>query len=145
MHTDIWKHRNRRIWASAHEIGLAEEELRDVVEGITRKRSISGLSETAQGEVIQALDGLKRKAQSKRRRQKKRVGPEKGHDITARQIRELRRLSEALGWGRPALRAWLQRYHKTDREEWLTASRASRAIQGLRSMVECEKGETAAR
>ena len=72
-----------------------------------------------------------------------RIGPDRGERVTSRQLRELRRLSQFLGWGRPALRAWLTRWHHTDREEWLTASRASRAIQGLRAMVERKQGATA--
>jgi len=138
-HGDIWLLRNRRIWASAHEIGLAEEELRDLVEGVTTKRTISGLSEFQQTFVIRTLDRLKKDAHAKRRRQKKRIGKETGDQATARQIAEMRRLSEALGWGRPALRAWLTRCFKCEREEWMTASRATSAIQGLRSMVDRKK------
>lgn len=134
-HTDIWIKRNRRLWSTAAQVGLDEEALRDVVESVTGKRSISGLSERHQVDVIRLLDGLERRAQAKRRRQKKRVDGSKGKDVTYRQIQEMWRLSEKLGWGRPALRAWVQRIWKVDREEWLTASQGSRAIEGLKAMV----------
>ncbi|MBU2051361.1 MAG: regulatory protein GemA [Gammaproteobacteria bacterium] len=142
-HTDIWLHRNRRIWASAHEVGLEEDELRDVVESVTTKRSISGLTEFQQTIVIRTLDRLKKDTQKKRRRQKKRISGKSGDQATSRQIGEMRRLSEALGWGRPALRAWLKRCFSAEREEWLSANRASAAIQGLKTMVS-RKGSAAA-
>ena len=76
---------------------------------------------------------------------RRRLGPEHQREAddlaaveaTAREaLAEMRRLSEALGWGRPALRAWLTRCFKCAREEWLDAHRATSAIQGLKSMVE---------
>ncbi len=136
QHSDTWLLKNRRLWATAHEIGLDESELRDVVESVVGARSISGLSELQQAVVVQALSRLKKDAHAKRRRQKKRIDAKKGDGITTRQLLEVWRLSEALGWGRPALRVWLKRCFGAQREEWLSANKASCAIQGLKAQIE---------
>ena len=143
-HSAAWIVRNRRIWATAHQLDLDEEELRDVVESCTGARTISGLDEVAQAVVIAKLDSFLGKARAKRRRQKKRLDGTKGDEVTAAQIVEIRRLAGAIGWGRPALRAWLKRCFRAEREEWLTARTASNAIQGLRSIEKRGKRKAAA-
>ena len=143
-HSAAWIARNRRIWAMARQANLDEEELRDLVESVTEGRSISGLSEMAQGVVIAKLDAYVGKARAKRRRQKKRLDGTKGDEVTHAQIGEIRRLASAIGWGLPALRAWLKRCFRVDREEWLTARTGTHAIQGLRSIQRQDRRKTAA-
>lgn len=45
----------RKIWGSARELGLGEEELRDVVERVTAQRSISALTCAQARDVIDQL------------------------------------------------------------------------------------------
>lgn len=142
----IWQAQNRKIWAMAHECGVAEVNVRDIVEGITGDRSISGLTTRQQAEVIAALETVKGQTVRRKRAQKKRIDaePERGGGATTRQIVEIRRLSESIDWGLPALRAWLSRLYRCEREEWLTASMATKVITGLRAMAK-QKADKAAR
>lgn len=135
--TPQWIHQNRQIWAMGKEIGLEEEELRHVVEAVTHQRHLSALDVLSQRAVIRKLQELKGPVTARRRRQKKRLdGTKSSNQPSAAQIRAIRSLSEQLGWGKPALRAWLQRWYKTDREEWLTPGRATKAVQALVEMVQ---------
>lgn len=141
--TPQWIHQNRQIWAMGKEIGLEEEELRHVVEAVTHQRHLSALDVLSQRAVIRKLQTLKGPATARRRRQKKRLdGTKSSNQPSAAQIRVIRSLSEQLGWGKPALRAWLKRWHQADREEWLTPGRATKAVQALVEMV--QRKQTAA-
>lgn len=142
-HSTLWLARNRRIWGLAHKINMAQEDLRDLVGQVTGNQgehNISGLAEGQQIQVLGALQLLQVHIYRRRRAQKKRLDPKpKGsasNATTYRQIKELRRLAEELGWGDGALRAWLKKWWKVDHEKWLTASKATRAIQGMKAMLQ---------
>ncbi len=45
----------KKIWASARELDLEEQELRDLVQSVSGSASISGLTYAAAGEVIEEL------------------------------------------------------------------------------------------
>lgn len=141
-HSPLWVARNRRLWGAARKIGMEEADLRYLVGQVTGNQgehNISGLTESQQIQVLDALQILQVHAYQRRRAQKKRLDPKpKGSASSAatwRQIEELRRLAGELNWGDGALRAWLRKWWKVDHEKWLTASKATRAIQGMKAMV----------
>lgn len=120
---------NRRIWAVAGQLGLQEHELRDIVESVSTKRSISKLSFRDAQRVIQELDSLVQE----RRRQKKRVGAPSTH-ANAGQLKYIDDLRIQIGWSLWDLRAWLKRYFHVQHEEWLSGSKATKAITALKNM-----------
>jgi len=144
-HTALWLARNRRIWGAARQIGMAEGDLRYLVAqavGMEGEHNISRLTEVQQIQVLGTLQLLQGQTYQKRREQKKRLDPPpKGNRgaVSWRQIELLRKLASQLGWGDGALRAWLRRWHRVDHEKWLTASKAGRAIQGLKAIISREK------
>ncbi len=125
---------NRKIWAMRGELGLEEESLRDIVEGITAQRRISALSFDEAQQVIESLEGLI----AERRRQHRRVGPP-SYLASKRQLRLIRDLSAQLGWGEWGLRRWLKAHFRIDHEIWLTPKRASDAITALKIIKAREK------
>ena len=108
------------------------------VTGNQGEHNISSLTESQQTQVLGALQLLQVHVYQCRRAQKKRLDPvpkKSGTGATWRQIEELRRLAGELGWGDGALRAGLKKWWKVDHEKWLSASKATRAIQGMKAMV----------
>lgn len=121
---------NRRIWATAHQLALREENLRDLVEAVTGKRSISGLSFRNATLVIRELEGLA----TERRRAHKRLGAPSDR-VNAGQIKYIRDLAAQAGWDEWALRSWLKRWFRADHEQWLDNKHAVKAITALKAMV----------
>ena len=121
---------NKRIWATAHQLALREENLRDLVEAVTGKRSISGLSFRNAILVIRELDGLV----TERRRAHKRLGAPSDR-VNTGQIKYLRDLAAQLGWDDMRLRSWLRRWFRADHEQWLENKHATKAITALKAMV----------
>lgn len=128
---------NRKIWALASQLGLREIELRDIVESVSTKRTISGLSFRHAHQVIQELEALV----TERRRKKKRVGPASTH-VNAGQLKYIDDLCRQIGWDEWDLRAWLKRYFGVQHEEWLSASKATKVITALKNMKARQDQET---
>ncbi len=120
----------RRIWATAKRLDLREENLRDLVEAMTGKRTISGLSFRNAILVIRELDGMV----TERRRAHKRVGAP-SERANAGQVKYLRDLAAKAGWDEWALRSWLRRWFKASHEQWLDNKHATKAITALKAMV----------
>lgn len=121
---------NRRIWATAHQLALREENLRDLVEAVTGKRSISGLSFRNATLVIRELEGLV----TERRLAHKRIGAPSDR-VNTGQIKYIRDLAAKLGWDDMRLRSWLRRWFRADHEQWLDNKHATKAITALKSMA----------
>lgn len=160
-HSALWIARNKRLWGTAHAIGMEESDLRYLVAQVTGSESISGLTEAQQVQILSALQLLQVHQHQRRRAQKKRIdaprlrsgqaqGPPKGGggsaSLTAsstgatwRQIELLRMLAGQIEWGDGALRMWLKRWWKVDHEKWLTASKATRAITAMKAIVARQK------
>lgn len=121
---------NKCIWATAHQLGLREENLRDIVEAVTGKRSISGLSFRNAGLVIGELEGMI----SERRRAHQRIGAP-SERANAGQIKYIRDLATQLGWDEWRLRSWLKRWWRASHEQWLDNKHATKAITALKAMI----------
>lgn len=120
----------KKIWAVArHQLGWDEDLLRTVVENITGSNRISALTKHQANRVIDDLDA----------RANGRPGM-----ATKRQIWKIRRLEAELGWDQnpKRLRAFLKKYYKVERPEWLRFQSAWRAIESLKRIK--ESGQDAA-
>lgn len=125
---------NRKIWASAKELGLEEEVLRDIVERATGQRSISSLTRKQANAVIEDLNRLagKRKTTSSYR---------PGMASPA-QIRKIRALEHELGWSSDPrrLQAFMKKYcGGIVRLEWLRAEQANKLIESLKGVARSER------
>ena len=129
---------NRKIWATAHQLGLEEPLLRDLVESVTGQRSISGLAFRQAQDVIRELEGQV----SERRRQHRRVGPPSARISPG----QLNYIYDLVGQSKFAdlwaFRAWLKRYFKVGHENWLNNKNAVKVITALKSMRDRHREST---
>ena len=56
--------------------------------------------------------------------------------ISPAQLHKIETLYRQYGWTEWQFRKWLSRYFKVDHEQWLSASRASKVIEGLKAMIQ---------
>lgn len=113
----------RKIWAMAKQFDLDEDLLRTVVKRLTNQERISQLTKQQARKVIEELE----------QRANGRPGM-----ASQKQIWKIRQLEKDLGWDQnPArLRAFLKKYYRVDRPEWLTGRAAWRAIESLKKIKE---------
>lgn len=121
---------NRLIWGLAGQLGLSEEELRDVVEAVTYQRKISALTKSQAGAVIERLHGF-----IHGRGAQKRTATGSSAWAPQAQVVKIRNMAALLGWDLWKLRGWLKKYLQCENETWLKAGQATRAVQGLQSML----------
>lgn len=107
----------------AKQFNLDEDLLRTVVKRLTNQERISQLTKQQARKVIEELE----------QRANGRPGM-----ASNRQVFKIRELEQQLGWAEnpKRLRAFLKKYYRVDRPEWLTGRAAWRAIESLKKMLE---------
>ncbi|WP_110113247.1 phage protein GemA/Gp16 family protein [Bacillus sp. CGMCC 1.16541] len=117
----VTKAQLKKIWATAKELGLDEESLRDVVEQVSKSRSISSLSIDQANKVIDRIANMTVAGMA-----------------TKKQIWLIGKLEEELGWedNPKRLQAFMKKYAGVDRIEWLTSAKAWRIIESLKKVKE---------
>jgi len=117
----------RKIYALAKEKGLDNEILHDYVRNLTSKSSLKHLSIR---EAITVIDTLSGKTVST------------GGMITFKQQHYIEGMAKKLGWlddegklHQERLGAWLYKKYGISHIGWLTAKKASDAIEGLKAML----------
>lgn len=112
----------RKIWGTARNLALDEEQLRDIVEEITGQRRISVLNRFQAACVIDRLCGF---------------APLPGR-LSPQQKWKIKKLTKELGWNdNPArLKGFLRRVVGVDDIDWITPDKAWRVIEALKKMVE---------
>lgn len=126
-HDGISRPQMRLLWVLARDHGYDEDGLRDLVEAVTGRRSISGLTRRQASEIIERLRGPRRPLPAARR-----------------DLRKLHALWGELGrrgWYRPearqkALRAFLEKRFGVSDPRFLTPNRARLVIEALKAIVE---------
>lgn len=118
---------SRAIWGLAKRLKLGDEALRDLVESVTGQRSLSKLSNTYAGLVIERLKTLAGQQPGPGKQRPGRATPE--------QLWKQRQLAEELGWDDDRLRGFVRRMTKVDRPEWQPYAGATKVIEGLKAMV----------
>jgi hypothetical protein len=123
----ITKVQLKKIWATARELGLDEEALRDVVEQVTKSRSLSSLSVDQGNKVIDRLKNTTVPGM-----------------VTKKQLWMIRQLEKELGWSDnpKRLQAFMKKYGNIERIEWLTSSKAWRLIESLKKVKQRELSRT---
>lgn len=124
----------RTVWglAKCQELKLTDEELHLVVQAHTGKSSLRELTPRELRTVINVLVGMKESCR-KGERGKKAGG---GSSATEHQRRKIYRLTQELGWDKPArVNGLCKRMFKVDRIEWLDYQQCSKLIEALKSML----------
>lgn len=132
----------RMLWglAKCQELSLTDEELHLIVSAHTGKDSIKQLNQRELGTVIGVLGNMKSSA-SKNGRSDRQT---RGNTGTVNQRKKIYRLTERLGWDKPArVNGLCKRMFGVACVEWLDYQQCSKLIEALKSMAERkEKEET---
>ncbi|AJA42396.1 hypothetical protein AJ85_05735 [Alkalihalobacillus alcalophilus ATCC 27647 = CGMCC 1.3604] len=125
----------RKIWATAKELNLEEDDLRSVVSEVSGSPSISSLTFDQAKAVIDRLGG-KNNQPSKANKSNKR----KSSQVSNQQIWKIQQLEKELGWedNPKRMKAFMKKYAGVDRIEWLTPQKAWRLIESLKKLTEKE-------
>lgn len=124
----------RALWAAAREYGVDSDAIHELAYSEFEKKSLKELTDGEGWYLINKIKGeptVKPKTQN-------RPGM-----ATEKQKWLIDKLAEELGWGdNPArLRGFLHKYVHCDFAEWMTTRQASRAIEGLKALLEKRKAE----
>lgn len=132
----------RMLWglAKCQELSLTDEELHLIVSAHTGKDSIKQLNQRELGTVIGVLDNMKSSA-SKNGRSDRQT---RGNTGTVNQRKKIYRLTERLGWDKPArVNGLCKRMFGVACVEWLDYQQCSKLIEALKSMAERKEKEEA--
>ena len=132
----------RMLWglAKCQELSLTDEELHLIVSAHTGKDSIKQLNQRELGTVIGVLGNMKSSA-SKNGRSDRQT---RGNTGTVNQRKKIYRLTERLGWGKPArVNGLCKRMFGVACVEWLDYQQCSKLIEALKSMAERKEKEEA--
>ena len=132
----------RMLWglAKCQELSLTDEELHLIVSAHTGKDSIKQLNQRELGTVIGVLGNMKRSA-SKNGRSDRQT---RGNTGTVNQRKKIYRLTERLGWDKPArVNGLCKRMFGVACVEWLDYQQCSKLIEALKSMAERKEKEEA--
>ena len=132
----------RMLWglAKCQELSLTDEELHLIVSAHTGKDSIKQLNQRELGTVIGVLGNMKSSA-SKNGRSDRQTG---GNTGTVNQRKKIYRLTERLGWDKPArVNGLCKRMFGVACVEWLDYQQCSKLIEALKSMAERKEKEEA--
>lgn len=118
----------KKIYAVAKTYGIEvigsakDDQLHDIVEEVTRQRSISKLTKEQAISVIDRITGVKATGENR---------------ATKRQVSYIKDLVKQLGWENnpKRLEGFIRKYTKIDKLEWLTVKDASNIIEGLKRQV----------
>lgn len=113
----------RKIWAMAKQFDVDEDLLRTIVNRLVGSERLSTLTKRQAGRVIEELE--------------QRLNGRPGM-ASKKQVWKIRQLERELGWDQnpKRLRAFLKKYYKSDRPEWLTSRAAWRVIESLKKLKE---------
>ncbi len=129
----------RMVWgiAKSPELKLTDEELHLLVQAHTGKESIRDLGNRELQTVIRVL--LRMKDSAKKSGRGKRPG---GNPATENQRKKIYRLTQALGWDKPArVNGMCRRMFGVSAVEWLDYRQCSKLIEALKAMAERKEGE----
>lgn len=124
----------RMLWglAKCQELSLTDEELHLIVSAHTGKDSIKQLNQRELGTVIGVLGNMKSSA-SKNGRSDRQT---RGNTGTVNQRKKIYRLTERLGWDKPArVNGLCKRMFGVACVEWLDYQQCSKLIEALKSMA----------
>lgn len=127
----------RKLWgiAKSPELKLTDEEVHLLVSGHTGKDSIRALSAREIRMVIHVLAGMKNSAKKDGRTPKY----HRGNPATENQRKKIYRLTQELGWDKPArLNGMCRKMFGVSAVEWLDYEQCSKLIEALKSMVKRE-------
>lgn len=126
--------------AKCQELSLTDEELHLIVSAHTGKDSIKQLNQRELGTVIGVLGNMKSSA-SKNGRSDRQT---RGNTGTVNQRKKIYRLTERLGWDKPArVNGLCKRMFGVACVEWLDYQQCSKLIEALKSMAERKEKEEA--
>lgn len=123
----------RMLWglAKCQDLSLTDEELHLIVSAHTRKDSIKQLNQRELGTVIGVLGNMKSSA-SKNGRSDRQT---RGNTGTVNQRKKIYRLTERLGWDKPArVNGLCKKMFGVACVEWLDYQQCSKLIEALKSM-----------
>ena len=132
----------RMLWglAKCQELSMTDEELHLIVSAHTGKDSIKQLNQRELGTVIGVLGNMKSSA-SKNGRSDRQT---RGNTGTVNQRKKIYRLTERLGWDKPArVNGLCKRMFGVACVEWLDYQQCSKLIEALKSMAERKEKEEA--
>ena len=130
------------LWglAKCQELSLTDEELHLIVSAHTGKDSIKQLNQRELGTVIGVLGNMKSSA-SKNGRSDRQT---RGNTGTVNQRKKIYRLTERLGWDKPArVNGLCKKMFGVACVEWLDYQQCSKLIEALKSMAERKEKEEA--
>lgn len=125
----------RMLWglAKSPELHMTDDELHLVVSAHTGKDSIRELNKSELRLVIGILAGMKDSASGRKRSDRR----NRGLAGTANQRRKIYKLTEILGWSKPArINGLCKKMFGVACVEWLNYQQCSGLIEALKSMVE---------
>lgn len=125
----------RMLWglAKSPELHLSDEELHLVVSAHTGKDSIRKLNKSELRLVIGILTGMKDSASGNKRNDRR----NRGNAGTANQRRKIYKLTEILGWSKPArINGLCKKMFGVACVEWLNYQQCFGLIEALKSMAE---------
>lgn len=122
----------KSIWGLASSLSLDKEDVYTILERETKKDSMRECSTYELNKVIRALILLKGPSQS--------AAPGMITDAQMAKIKELERI---LGWtdNPKRLQAFIKKFYKVEKVEWLKFKDASKLIESLKSMVKKMRNE----
>lgn len=123
----------KKIWATAKSINMEKDDLYAVLKRETGKDSMRNCSQKELERVLLSLNTIKG------------FDNFRGNLATKKQLWKIRQLENELGWhdNPKRLQAFIKKYYKVDRVEWLTSAQAWRLIESLKKLLErCESNET---
>lgn len=132
----------RMLWglAKCQELSLTDEELHLIVSAHTGKDSIRQLNQRELGTVIGVLGNMKSSA-SKNGRSDRQT---RGNTGTVNQRKKIYKLTETLGWDKPArVNGLCKKMFGVACVEWLDYQQCSKLIEALKSMAERKEKEEA--
>ncbi len=124
----------RMLWglAKCQELSLTDEELHLIVSAHTGKDSIKQLNQRELGTVIGVLGNMKSSA-SKNGRSDRQT---RGNTGTVNQRKKIYKLTETLGWDKPArVNGLCKKMFGVACVEWLDYQQCSKLIEALKSMA----------
>ncbi|WP_034629484.1 regulatory protein GemA [Desulfotruncus alcoholivorax] len=117
----------RRIWVSAKELEIDEDLIRTIVKNLTGSDSISGLTKSQAGRVIDYLE--------------QRKGNQPGlHMASKQQLWKIQQMAKELGWSDnpKRLMGFVKKNTGIENLNWLAADMAWRVIEGLKKVKQRE-------
>lgn len=135
---EITAAQRKKIYATARELGLDNDLLHALVQGITGKEHISDLTKRQAGLII---DEIERRAN---RSGRSTVLPTGSMVVlaTKKQLWKIRELEKELGWedNPKRLRGFCKKYAGVDNPRWLTKAQAWKIIEGLKVLLSRNAG-----